>query len=115
MITFVCLDVNLSKFKTFPKKSKVNVNASDREGWTVMHHIVCPLEYGTFDNIELAKILANAGAPLNRPNNAGETPLEMAVRTGATKLTQALQILLDVSKDTWVNIALIYMYFRTST
>ena len=69
-----------SDYKPFKKVSNVNLNTVDKNGWTVIHHAVCPLSFGTFDNDELVFILGKAGAKLNVKNKKGETPLDLAVK-----------------------------------
>jgi hypothetical protein len=48
----------------------VNVNAADSQGWTAVHHLVCPLDYGTFDNEEMLFVLAKVAADIQKKDNA---------------------------------------------
>ena len=89
-------------FPSFTKQSDVSVMESDQQGWTVIHHLVSPIEYGTYDNVHLLKILVDAGAPLQQKDNAGLTPLDYALLRGATQLAKAMQKLLGKDKKTWV-------------
>lgn len=68
-----------------------------------MHHLVSPLDYGTFDDEEVLFVLAKVGAPLNTENKQGETPLKMALRIGAKSMATRLQTLLDVDADKQVS------------
>lgn len=77
----------------------MDLAATDKFGWTVIHHLVSPLDYGTFDNEEMLYVLAKAGAPLDTENKQGETPLKMALRIGALKIARRLQGLLNLAAD----------------
>ncbi|KAK3092730.1 hypothetical protein FSP39_006660 [Pinctada imbricata] len=81
------------------KTSHVNVNATDTQGWTVLHHLVSPLDVGTFDNVELLNILVKVGADHQKKDNAGLSPLSHALIKGAVRLAQELQTLANVEKD----------------
>lgn len=92
MTTCVRFYISLTEeFESVEKTSSVDLQAKDSNGWTVMHHLVSPLEYGTYDNEEIFYVLSKVGAPLNVENSKGETPLKMALRNGALKLTKRLQ------------------------
>lgn len=54
------------------------VNATDAEGNTAMHHS----NYGTAEHIECARKLVAAGADINARNHKGETPLHRAEGIG---------------------------------
>lgn len=73
------------------KTSQVNLEAKDKNSWTVIHHLVSPMDYGTYDNEEIFYVLSKVGAPLKVENSKGETPLKMALRIGAVKLVTRLQ------------------------
>jgi hypothetical protein len=49
----------------------------------LVHALVRPIEYGSFENMELLKMLINAGAPAGENNTTGKTPLDLA-RAGST-------------------------------
>ena len=91
------------EFPVVERTSDVNVNAADSQGWTVIHHLVSPLEYGTYDNEELLYVLFKAGASINEKDAAGLTPLNRALICGAVKLSQMLQRLQDVEVDKQVS------------
>ncbi|XP_061174017.1 poly [ADP-ribose] polymerase tankyrase-like isoform X2 [Saccostrea echinata] len=88
-----------NKEKTITKTSDVNVNATDQQGWTAVHHTVCPLEVGTFDNVEILTVLAKCGAEIQKKDHAGLSPLDHALIRGACKLAAVLQELSGVEKD----------------
>lgn len=80
----------------------MDVNATDPQGWTVVHHLVCPLEYGTFDNEEILHVLWKAGADVQRKDNAGLSPLDHALIKGASKLAKRLQKISGIKEDKMV-------------
>ena len=88
------------EFETVEKTSDVNVNAADSQGWTAVHHLVCPLDYGTFDNEEMLFVLAKVAADIQKKDNAGLSPLDHALIRGASKLARRLQNLSGVNVDT---------------
>ncbi|XP_071119721.1 poly [ADP-ribose] polymerase tankyrase-like isoform X1 [Haliotis cracherodii] len=92
------VDNKKKEYKPYKKVSKVNLNAVDMNGWTVMHHAVCPLSHGTFDNDEIVFILAKAGAKLNGRNKNGHTPLDLAINNGAFKVARMLQKLENINE-----------------
>ena len=93
----------IDEYPVVEKTSDVNLDATDSQGWTVIHHIVSPLEYGTYDNQELLYVLYKAGASLGTKDAAGLTPLNRALICGAVKLAEMLQRLQNVEPDKMVN------------
>ncbi|XP_074658150.1 poly [ADP-ribose] polymerase tankyrase-like [Tubulanus polymorphus] len=93
-------DIDLN-FEPFTKKSKVDLNVQDKQGWTVIHHLVCPLDDGTYDNVELLKLLVENGAVMNTKDRNGLTPLDYALIKGASNLAKGLQKLAGIKKDKW--------------
>ncbi|XP_078315747.1 poly [ADP-ribose] polymerase tankyrase-like isoform X2 [Crassostrea virginica] len=85
--------------KAITRTSDVNVNATDNEGWTAVHHTVCPLDVGTFDNQEILSVLANCEADIQKKDHAGLSPLDHALIRGACKLAALLQKLSGVEED----------------
>lgn len=85
-----------SEFEIVEKTSSVKLNAMDSQGWTAVHHLVCPLDYGTFDNEEILYVLAKVGADIQTKDNAGLSPLDHALIRGATQLARRLQMLSGV-------------------
>ena len=92
----------MDQYGTFEKKTNLDLRARDSQGWSVIHHLVSPLEYGTYDNVGLLKILYDSGAPIRTTDNAGLTPLDYSLIRGAPNLSEALQKLNGVDKKTWV-------------
>ena len=87
----------------FKKKSDICLDVVDQRGWTVTHHVVCPLDYGSFDNVHMLKLLCDAGAPQDNKDRTGATPLDLALNNGVMKLSKALQKLTGkLSASTWV-------------
>ena len=84
------------------KTSSVNLDATDRRGWTALHYVACPLEDGTYDNDELVFVLGKAGAKLNVRSFDGETPLDLALANSAPKVAAMLQTLMGVDKKNQV-------------
>lgn len=81
----------VDKFHIVEKTSPVDLDATDSQGWTAIHHAVCPLEYGTYDNAEMVFVLIKAGASLNRKDHTGLPPLEYALIRGAPKIAEMIQ------------------------
>ena len=73
------------------KTSSVDVNAVDNQGWSVIHHLVCSLEYGSYDNNKLLYTLWASGADIRIKDKTGLTPLDYATKKGAVKLSKRLQ------------------------
>lgn len=92
--------LSTEEFETIEKTSDVNMNAADSQGWTAVHHLVCPLEYGTFDNEEMLFVLAKVGADIQKKDNAGLSPLDHALIRGATKLARRLQMISGIDSKT---------------
>lgn len=84
---------------SFQKSSSVNLSAQDVDGWTVIHYIVNPLPEFCYTNTVILNLLADVGAPLDIPNAAGETPLQMASKLQRGVLVDALQKLLKTPED----------------
>lgn len=84
---------------TFQKTTSVNLAAQDVDGWTVIHYIVNPLPEFCYTNTVVLNLLAELGAPLDTPNTAGETALQMASKLQRSVLVDALQKLLKTPED----------------
>ncbi len=100
--TLLCLELFPERLPS-QKTSAVWLDATDYEGNTAVHHLVRPLEFGTFNNTTLLKILHDAGASLTIKNADGKTPLDLALECCAKKLAQGIQSLLGVPESQWVN------------
>lgn len=53
------------------KTSPVDLDLTDTQGLTTIHHAVCSLDYGTYDNPEMVFVLAKAGANITKRDHAG--------------------------------------------
>ncbi|XP_029642629.1 poly [ADP-ribose] polymerase tankyrase isoform X2 [Octopus sinensis] len=95
------LSLRFDNIPTVEKTSSVNLNYTDNDGRTVLHHLVCPLEYGTYDNDEILYVLFKAGAPLEYEDTAGLSPLKHTLMNGAPRLARMLQKLTNVERDKW--------------
>ncbi|GFO49166.1 poly [ADP-ribose] polymerase [Plakobranchus ocellatus] len=78
-------------FMDISKTSSVDLAKTDPEGWTALHHAVCPLAAATFDNAEIVFLLCKAGASLDVKNKAGETPADLARKHDAEKIFSQLK------------------------
>lgn len=95
-------DIELD-FKSFPRKSGVQVGAVDVTGRSVLHHLVSPLKCGSYENIWLLKILVEAGGSLQQADKSGKTPLQLALDLGLTTMAKAIQKLLGKPTKSWVS------------
>ncbi|XP_060068797.1 poly [ADP-ribose] polymerase tankyrase-like [Ylistrum balloti] len=91
--------VNKEEFPTVEKTSPVDLNATDCQGWTVIHHLVCPLDYGTYDAEEILYVLWKAGADVLKKDNAGLSPLQHSLIHSASKLSKRLQMIAGVEES----------------
>ena len=83
--------------------SRIDVNKTDSDGWSAIHHLVAPLDFGTYDNVEILVLLVKNGTLINTENHDRLTPLDLALRYGAQKLAKAMQKLMSVAKKNWVS------------
>ncbi|XP_025104527.1 LOW QUALITY PROTEIN: tankyrase-like protein [Pomacea canaliculata] len=79
------------KYHTVEKTSPVDLDLTDTQGLTTIHHAVCSLDYGTYDNPEMVFVLAKAGANITKRDHAGLPPLEWALLRGAPKIAKIIQ------------------------
>ena len=96
-------------FKKFTKKSNVDMHATDAQGWTAIHHLVAPLDYGSYDNVEMLKILYDNHTNIWEKDHAGLTALDYALIRGVTKLAKAIQKLMRKNIKDWVSQVLFYL------
>eukprot|EP01125_Pyxidicula_operculata_P008837 TRINITY_DN292_c0_g1_i1.p1 TRINITY_DN292_c0_g1~~TRINITY_DN292_c0_g1_i1.p1 ORF type:complete len:2964 (-),score=944.30 TRINITY_DN292_c0_g1_i1:25-8748(-) len=74
------------------KKSKgLKLNAKDNKGKTVIHHLVNPMDYGSYENETLLRKLVEWGADVNIEDNAKKSPLFYASQQDSGKLSAALK------------------------
>ncbi|KAL5008431.1 hypothetical protein ScPMuIL_014012 [Solemya velum] len=91
--------IKKDEFAVVEKKSSINLDARDGRGWTAIHHLVCPLDYGSYDREEILYVLDKAGADSQVKDNAGLTPLAHALIRGAPKLARRLQLIQKIELD----------------
>ena len=94
-------EIDISQVESFEAKSNVNVRARDNQGWSVLHHLVSPLAFGTYDSVRMLRILYDAGsrALLKMQDGAGLTALDYSLIKGAPKLSQAIQQLKGIEEE----------------
>lgn len=92
-ITQTDLNIDLLKVRL---TSDLDLKAQDNQGWSVLHHLVNPLEHGCFENVQLLKMLVDAGADLSAKDRSGMTALDHAVKKGAATLVDAMQVLMKI-------------------
>lgn len=70
----------------------MDLNATDPQGMTAFHHAVFSLDFGSFDNGEIIKVLMGANGDPNKPDMKGELPKDSALMRGAMRIYNALQL-----------------------
>lgn len=73
-------------------RAGVNVNLSNKKGWSPLHSAV---RYS--NNIEVVEVLLEAGAEVGATNNSGDTPLHWAARANPDE--RFTQTLIDAGAD----------------
>ena len=74
-------------------KSNQNLKAQDKNGWTVLDHLVCPIKSKNLHFVNFQSILehlTHAGGSLSDKSGDGLTPVDRAVETGWTPLVTEL-------------------------
>lgn len=66
------------------------LQAADAEGRTLVHHVVNPLPFGSYENTDLLRLLARLGAPVDTRDNARRTPLQYAWQQESKVLANCL-------------------------
>lgn len=56
------------------KTQKVNTNAQDKAGKSAAHFVINPVRYGSYENIEILKLLHQQGFNLMLKDAQGQTP-----------------------------------------
>ena len=92
----------------------MKLTAKDQQGWSLVHHVVAPIEEASYDNVAMLKLLSDAGAPLSEKDMTGLTPLDYALRQNAPELAKALQKLLKKSHWVCLNTSLLYIGYIQS-
>jgi len=67
-----------------------SINTRDGDGKTAVHHVVNPLEFGSYENDLFLRLLASVGADLNIKDNAGHAPLYYAFLQESGKMARTL-------------------------
>lgn len=80
----------VTEFTLVQKTSPVNLNAKDSNGRTALHYVAKPQPAGTYDNAEIAFLLAKNGAKMTK-DSSGINPYELALMSGATKVAAVLK------------------------
>lgn len=69
----------------------LDMHMKDMKGWTYIHHVVCPLEIGSYENAEILDKLVANGADLSLPDNEGHTPYYYACRQRSGVMKEELE------------------------
>ncbi|KAN0029742.1 hypothetical protein ACTA71_007878 [Dictyostelium dimigraforme] len=70
------------------KKPNMNIQDSDKK--SVIHYVVNPTEYGSFENVTLLNLLSKQGSKIDLTDIAGKTPLYYASLQDSGKMKEAL-------------------------
>ena len=87
---------NSKKVAKFLLSQKTNSpqRLSDHNGKTLLHYVVCPLEYGSYENIDMLKLIYQHFKELiNTPDKHGRTPMFYAKRQDSGRMADALKLL----------------------
>ena len=85
-----------SRFLTFKQMSNADLKIVDHDGRSIAHHLVAPLQEISYHRSHvIVRLLAQVGAPLNLPDNNGQTPLHLAIQRQLRRLVDTLQELID--------------------
>ena len=71
--------------------SHSDMSFCDKQGRTLAHLIVQPIKYGSYENVDLLKALAKAGAPLSADDCEKHTPMHYAKLQDSGVMAKALQ------------------------
>lgn len=75
--------------KVLIKETKLNLKLKDNLGRTLIHHTVSPLQYGSYENVELLSLLAKH-VNINDRDNQGNPPLFYAKQQLSGRMAAAL-------------------------
>jgi len=75
------------------KKPKPKMNIQDKSGKTVVHYVVNPLEFGSWENVDMLRLLIQSGADPRIPDNDGKTPIYYAHLQGSRKMLREFNCL----------------------
>eukprot|EP01125_Pyxidicula_operculata_P022385 TRINITY_DN910_c2_g1_i3.p1 TRINITY_DN910_c2_g1~~TRINITY_DN910_c2_g1_i3.p1 ORF type:complete len:2962 (-),score=808.64 TRINITY_DN910_c2_g1_i3:90-8975(-) len=72
-------------------KKAINYNFQDKDGKTVIHHVVCPLDFGSYENVALLEMLSLAGADVNILDNQKNSPIYYALMQDSGVMAESLK------------------------
>jgi ankyrin repeat protein/predicted DNA-binding WGR domain protein len=75
------------------KKKGIDVNKKDSQGKNVVHYVVNPLPYGSYENVALLELLHKRKAELDVKDNSSKAPLYYASLQDSKKLFNSLRAL----------------------
>eukprot|EP01127_Copromyxa_protea_P003686 TRINITY_DN1347_c0_g3_i1.p1 TRINITY_DN1347_c0_g3~~TRINITY_DN1347_c0_g3_i1.p1 ORF type:complete len:1422 (-),score=381.06 TRINITY_DN1347_c0_g3_i1:8-4273(-) len=68
----------------------LDLNTQDAKGKSIIHYVINPCEFGSYENVELLKLLAKLGANLELADNQNKKPLYYAMMQDDGKMANAL-------------------------
>jgi len=71
--------------------AKADLEAVDDAACSVMHYCVQPIAFGSYENVELLKLLCNSRATVDLRNKAGQTPLALAYGQDSGRMARVLK------------------------
>ena len=86
------INISTGDMPIVSKTSTLELNTADPQGMTAFHHAVCSLDFGSFDNGEMIKLLTAAGGDPNKHDMKGEMPKDSALMAGAQRIYTALLV-----------------------
>ncbi|XP_041468095.1 poly [ADP-ribose] polymerase tankyrase-like isoform X1 [Lytechinus variegatus] len=86
------------KEKPFVKTSNVDLSARDSRGRTVIHHLMCTCDFGTYQNKAMLNLFHSLGVPLDTKDGEGKSPLDYALEAGSHVMAELLQRLQGIKK-----------------
>ena len=75
--------------KVLVKEAQANLKLKDHMGRTLVHHVVSPLQYGSYENVGLLTMLAKQ-VSVNERDNQGHAPLFYARQQLSGRMAEAL-------------------------
>jgi ankyrin repeat protein len=69
---------------------QVKINAVDENGWSAVHHVINPTNFGSYENEAILKILHENGADIDLKDSNGRSPLYYASLQDSKTLFNAL-------------------------
>jgi ankyrin repeat protein len=59
-------------------RTKLDPNVQDANGKTALHYVVNPLDFGSYENVQMLLTLAKAGADVNVKDKQGACSLSLS-------------------------------------